>query len=78
MTKAAGQSEITVGPILLVRTRDRRAEQAAVFRALWRGLAKAGPRRTGHDPRTTWFKVENPQYSQAEGRGDLFNRPRRG
>jgi len=24
-----------------------------------------------------WFKVKNPRYSQAPGRGDLFNRPRR-
>jgi len=28
-------------------------------------------------PGVTSFKVKNPRYSQAEGRGDLFNRPRR-
>ena len=28
-------------------------------------------------PGTVWFKVKNPRYSQAPGRGDLFNRPRR-
>jgi len=26
---------------------------------------------------TVWFKVKNGRYTQAEGRGDLFNRPRR-
>ena len=26
---------------------------------------------------TVWFKVKNPRYTQAPGRGDLFNRPRR-
>lgn len=29
------------------------------------------------EPRTIRYKVENPDYSQAEGRGDLFSRPRR-
>ena len=28
-------------------------------------------------PRTLWYKAMNPDYSQAEGRGDLFKRPRR-
>lgn len=28
-------------------------------------------------PSTVWFKVRNPGYGQAEGRGDLFNRRRR-
>jgi ATP-dependent DNA ligase len=27
-------------------------------------------------PTTTWFKIKNPDYSQQEGRGDLFNAPR--
>lgn len=27
---------------------------------------------------TTWFKIKNPSYSQAEGRGDLFDRRRGG
>ena len=26
--------------------------------------------------KTTWIQVKNPRYSQAEGRGDLFNRRR--
>jgi ATP-dependent DNA ligase len=30
-----------------------------------------------YNPKTVWYKVKNPDYSQAEGRGDLFNRPRR-
>jgi ATP-dependent DNA ligase len=27
--------------------------------------------------KTVWYKVKNPDYSQAEGRGDLFDRRRR-
>ena len=23
--------------------------------------------------KTTWIKIKNPDYSQAEGRGELFN-----
>jgi ATP-dependent DNA ligase len=31
-----------------------------------------------YNPRTVqWLKIKNPTYSQAEGRGDLFNGPRR-
>jgi bifunctional non-homologous end joining protein LigD len=29
-----------------------------------------------YEPRTRWFKVKNPDYSQKEGRGELFNRQR--
>lgn len=25
---------------------------------------------------TVWLKIKNPRYTQAPGRGDLFNRPR--
>lgn len=31
-----------------------------------------------YDPRVRWFKIKNPDYSQKEGRGDLFNGPRDG
>jgi hypothetical protein len=31
-----------------------------------------------YDARIRWFKIKNPDYSQKEGRGDLFNRPRPG
>jgi bifunctional non-homologous end joining protein LigD len=27
-----------------------------------------------YEPRTKWFKIKNPDYSQKEGRGELFNR----
>ena len=27
-----------------------------------------------HDPRVRWRKIKNPDYSQKEGRGDLFDR----
>jgi ATP-dependent DNA ligase len=27
-----------------------------------------------YDPRVRWLKIKNLGYSQAEGRGDLFNR----
>jgi bifunctional non-homologous end joining protein LigD len=29
-----------------------------------------------YDPRVRWLKIRNRDYSQAEGRGDLFNGPR--
>jgi ATP-dependent DNA ligase len=29
-----------------------------------------------YEPRTRWFKIKNPDYSQKEGRGELLNRPR--
>jgi ATP-dependent DNA ligase len=27
-----------------------------------------------YDPRTRWFKIKNPGYSQAEGSRELFDR----
>jgi ATP-dependent DNA ligase len=27
-------------------------------------------------PSAKWLKIKNPRYSQAEGRGELFNPPR--
>jgi len=30
-----------------------------------------------YEPRTRWLKVKNPDYSQREGRADLFNAPSR-
>ena len=31
-----------------------------------------------YEPRVRWLKIKNPDYSQKEGRADLFNaRPRR-
>ena len=30
-----------------------------------------------YDPRTRWLKIRNRDYTQKEGRGDLFNGPRR-
>ena len=29
-----------------------------------------------YDTRVRWLKIKNRDYSQAEGRGDLFNGPR--
>ena len=29
-----------------------------------------------YEPRTRWFKIKNPDYSQKEGRGELFNQKR--
>jgi hypothetical protein len=29
-----------------------------------------------YDSRIRWLKIKNPDYSQKEGRGDLFNRQR--
>jgi ATP-dependent DNA ligase len=28
-----------------------------------------------YDPRVKWLKIKNPDHSQKEGRGDLFNAP---
>ena len=28
-----------------------------------------------YEPRVRWLKIKNPDYTQKEGRGDLFNRP---
>jgi hypothetical protein len=28
------------------------------------------------DSRVRWLKIKNPDYSQKEGRGELFNQPR--
>ena len=30
-----------------------------------------------YDPQARWFKIKNRDYTQKEGRGDLFNGPRR-
>ena len=30
-----------------------------------------------YDPSVRWWKIKNPDYTQKEGRGDLFNGPRR-
>jgi ATP-dependent DNA ligase len=30
-----------------------------------------------YEPRAKWIKIKNPRYSQAEGRGELFNPPKR-
>jgi bifunctional non-homologous end joining protein LigD len=29
-----------------------------------------------YSPQTVWYKVKNPAYTQAEGRGELFHKPR--
>jgi hypothetical protein len=29
-----------------------------------------------YDARVRWLKIKNPDYSQKDGRGDLFNGPR--
>ena len=29
-----------------------------------------------YGPRTRWLKIKNPGYTQAEGRGELFNQRR--
>jgi hypothetical protein len=34
-------------------------------------------RADAYTPRAKWIKIKNPRYSQAQGRGELFNPPRR-
>src|SRR5262249_5289739 len=48
----------------------------AVQRTDFKGIV-AKRRGDPYAPGITWFKVKNPRYSEAPGRGDLFNRPRR-
>jgi len=48
---------------------------AAVQRLDLEGIVakrKADP----YGPRTVWYKINNPAYTQMEGRGDLFQKPR--
>jgi hypothetical protein len=53
----------------------------------WRELFKAAQRldlegivaerkTDTYSPQTVWYKVKNPAYTQAEGRGDLFHKTR--
>jgi len=30
-----------------------------------------------YEPSVQWLKIKNPDYTQKEGRGDLFNNPAR-
>jgi bifunctional non-homologous end joining protein LigD len=64
----------TLSRVLAVEEHGRELYEAAQRLDLEGIVAKrkADP----YSPQTVWYKVKNPAYTQAEGRGDLFHRPR--
>jgi bifunctional non-homologous end joining protein LigD len=65
------------GPLYKILTLDEHG------RALFSAIAKmdlegivAKRKADAYGTATTWYKIQNPDYSQAEGRGDLFSRKR--
>jgi bifunctional non-homologous end joining protein LigD len=64
----------TVSRVLTVEKDGRQLFEAAQRLDLEGIIAKrkADP----YSPEVTWYKIKNPLYTQAEGLGDLFNRPR--
>lgn len=63
----------TLSRILAVEEHGRQLYEAAQRLDLQGIVAKrkADP----YSPQTVWYKVKNPAYIQAEGRGDLFHKP---
>jgi bifunctional non-homologous end joining protein LigD len=65
------------GPLYKILTLEEhgRALFSAITKMDLEGIVakrKADP----YGPATTWYKIKNPDYSQTEGRGDLFSRKR--
>jgi bifunctional non-homologous end joining protein LigD len=65
------------GPLYKILTLEEhgRALFSAIRKMDLKGIVakrKADP----YGPATTWYKIKNPNYTQAEGRGDLFSRKR--
>jgi bifunctional non-homologous end joining protein LigD len=64
----------TLSRVLTVEEHGRELYEAAQRLDL-EGIAakrKADP----YSPQAVWYKVKNPAYTQSEGRGDLFHKPR--
>jgi bifunctional non-homologous end joining protein LigD len=64
------------GPLYKILTLEEhgRALFSAIVKMDLEGIVakrKADP----YGPRTTWYKIKNPGYSQGEDRGELFRRP---
>lgn len=63
-------------PVTFVEAlRDARLYEATVRMDLEGVVAKR--RGDGYGPATQWIKVRHPEYSQKEGRGEMFHGPRR-
>jgi bifunctional non-homologous end joining protein LigD len=64
----------TLSRVLAVEEHGRELYEAAQRLDLEGIVAKrkADP----YSPQTIWYKIKNPAYTQTEGRGDLFHKPR--
>jgi bifunctional non-homologous end joining protein LigD len=65
----------TLSRVLAVEEHGRELFEAAQRLDLEGIVAKR--KADAYSPQTIWYKVKNPAYTQAEGRGDLFERKRR-
>jgi bifunctional non-homologous end joining protein LigD len=65
----------TLSRVLAVEEHGRELYEAAQRLDLEGIVAKR--RVDAYSPQTVWYKVKNPVYTQAEGRGDLFERRHR-
>jgi bifunctional non-homologous end joining protein LigD len=65
------------GPLYKILTLEEhgRALFSAIRKMDLEGIV-AKRKTDAYGPATTWYKIKNPNYSQAEGRGDLFSRKR--
>jgi hypothetical protein len=52
-------------------------EQREGYGKLYHDSAQRERTRWGYEPRVKWHKIKNPDYSQKEGRADLFDRSNR-
>ncbi len=64
----------TLSRVLAVEEYGRELFEAAQRLDLEGIVAKR--KRDSYSRQTTWYKVKNPAYTQTEGRGDLFYKPR--
>jgi bifunctional non-homologous end joining protein LigD len=65
----------TLSRVLAVEEHGRELFEAAQRLDLEGIVAKR--KADAYTPETTWYKIKNPAYTQAEGRGDLFERGQR-
>jgi bifunctional non-homologous end joining protein LigD len=64
----------TLSRVLAVEEQGRELYEAAQRLDLEGIVAKR--RSDPYSPQTIWYKIKNPAYTQAEGRRDLFHKPR--
>jgi ATP-dependent DNA ligase len=65
------------GPLYKILTLEEhgRALFSAISKMDLEGIV-AKRKADAYGPATTWYKIKNPNYSQADGKGDLFSRKR--